>query len=96
VLLNFLRYGKLILDEGINLDGVKEEAEFFQLKSLLLAIRNYKRPDLTRSQLIAQRYCIAVLLACCVSLTGCWLLVVSVAVVLQSAAVPLRHSKAFD
>jgi len=34
-ILNFLRHGKLILDEGVNPEGVLEEAQFFGIESIL-------------------------------------------------------------
>eukprot|EP01094_Clydonella_sp_ATCC50884_P025777 TRINITY_DN68_c1_g1_i1.p1 TRINITY_DN68_c1_g1~~TRINITY_DN68_c1_g1_i1.p1 ORF type:complete len:404 (+),score=129.88 TRINITY_DN68_c1_g1_i1:152-1363(+) len=55
VILSYLRSGKLLMDNDISLEGVKAEAEYFQLKGLLMLIHSHKTPDLTRSQLIAQR-----------------------------------------
>ncbi len=75
MLLNFLRYGKLVVDDGlyfsisalhttgeltqqssgISLDGVYEEAQFFQLKSLLNIFSKHPIADFTRRQVVSKR-----------------------------------------
>ena len=55
VVLNFLRTGKLRIDQHLNVDGVRDEAEFFQVQSLLDAIRPKEICDLSRHEIISNR-----------------------------------------
>lgn len=58
-ILNFLRCGTLVIDDKINIEGVLEEAKFFNITSILeplnLLVENKKKKDisLTRKELIS-------------------------------------------
>eukprot|EP01121_Diplochlamys_sp_Union-15-3_P016483 TRINITY_DN560_c0_g1_i3.p1 TRINITY_DN560_c0_g1~~TRINITY_DN560_c0_g1_i3.p1 ORF type:complete len:235 (-),score=42.02 TRINITY_DN560_c0_g1_i3:247-906(-) len=53
--LNFLRTGQLIIDEGVSSEGVFLEAKFFQITALIDLMEAKNRPDLTRRDVIVRR-----------------------------------------
>lgn len=58
-MLTYLRCGQLIIDEGVNVEGVLEEAKFFNLTSIIDTLQSmvekYKRKQnsLTRKELVS-------------------------------------------
>jgi uncharacterized protein YjbI with pentapeptide repeats len=54
-ILNFLRTGKVIIDEGVSIEGVIEEAHFFQIKGMIEQLS--QMPDFTRKEVIKHARC---------------------------------------
>jgi len=53
VLLNFLRSGQVFLDNNIDIRGVLEEAEYWNVKSMVdIVLKKMKTPDLSRKEFI--------------------------------------------
>jgi len=54
-ILNYLRTAKVIIDPFISVEGVFQEAEYFQIESLIEQLQPANRADLTRKEVVTNR-----------------------------------------
>ena len=65
--MNFLRYGKLILNKGLKEEGVLEEAEFYNITSLIKLLKQRNSDHLNRNSNDSNKNHVYRLLHCCES-----------------------------